>query len=296
MKILEALDIIRFNTSTQNDLSSKNINDLFTDRNIVRQFKYALDKYARATKAIEDIFSFPLENNAEFVDVPPLALRSESYKMIYVWLSGVKYLMSNPGLLERNTYFSYQTINGIPVWFVPWNDKAYISPSTSTNYSTTTLNGALTATDTTITLTDGSSFLQRDGRITIGSEKISYVSRNGNVLSNCTRGVEQTTAATHDDLTAVSENNMWLFYRRLHTTITDNKATWDNDLEIPDEHVEMITDYTTYKLLSKIDGSRAAFYKINFDEWLRKTAISINKGRTAIHKTGSVRNPFAWEG
>jgi hypothetical protein len=295
MKIVEALDIIRFNTSTQNDLSNKNLNDLYTDRNIIRQFKYALDKYAKYTKAIEDIFSFPLITTTEWVDLPPLALRSQSYSMVYVWLGDTKYLLGDPGLTAQNHTMSYQTVNGIPIWFVPWKDKAYINPSANSTYNTTTLNGAISATATTITLTSASNFLQYNGRITIGSEKITYRYRTSNVLYGCVRGEEQTTAASHLDLATVNENNMWIFYRRLHTEITDDKRTWDNELDIPDEHVEMVTDYTSYKLLSKIDSTRASFYKVNFDEWLKEVKSSIIIGRNNFPKVGKIRSPYQQE-
>jgi len=84
----------------------------------------------------------------------------------------------------------------------------------------TTLNGALTASSTSITLTDGSSF-PSSGYIVINedktssgvpveilSETIKYTSRSGNVLSGLTRGsgapsygvtLGDTTAVSHDD-------------------------------------------------------------------------------------------------
>lgn len=296
MKITEAIEIIRFNTSTINDLSNKSINDLFTDKNIVQQFKYAINKYAKKTKAIEDIYSLSLPINTEWVATPPLALRSESYKMVYVWIGSVKYLLSDPNLLVQNTNISYQTINGIPKWFVPWKDRAYINPTANNIYNTTTLNGSISATDTTITLTDAAGFLQWNGKITIGTEKINYKYRTNNVLYECIRGDELTTAASHSNLDAVSENNLWLFYRRLHFDFSANdKKDWDRELELPEEHIEMVTDYTSYKLLSKVDTQRASVYKFNFDEWLTQAERDVMKGRTRIGRTGFIRNPYEWE-
>lgn len=70
-----------------------------------------------------------------------------------------------------------------------------------TAYST--LNGAITATQTTLTLTSASSFPTSGGYIKIGSEQIYYGGVSGNVLTNLTRGVNGTTAATHVTSSAV---------------------------------------------------------------------------------------------
>jgi hypothetical protein len=65
----------------------------------------------------------------------------------------------------------------------------------------TTLNGGISDTDTTITLTSGTNFpdLLLGGWILIDSEQITYSSRTGNVLSGCTRGYNDTTAASHSN-------------------------------------------------------------------------------------------------
>jgi hypothetical protein len=65
----------------------------------------------------------------------------------------------------------------------------------STIYNT--LNGAITATQTTLTLTSGTLFKNFPAIIKIGSEQIRYTSVSGNVLSGLTRGYNGTTAASH---------------------------------------------------------------------------------------------------
>ena len=59
-----------------------------------------------------------------------------------------------------------------------------------------TLNGGISASATSLTLTSGTSFLAQ-GLIQIGTEQIRYTSVAGNVLSGLTRGVNGTTAASH---------------------------------------------------------------------------------------------------
>lgn len=60
----------------------------------------------------------------------------------------------------------------------------------------TTLNEDLTATDTTITLTDATDF-DSSGEIRIMEERITYTGKTGNNLTGCTRGANSTTARAH---------------------------------------------------------------------------------------------------
>jgi len=65
-----------------------------------------------------------------------------------------------------------------------------------------TLASGITANQTTITLSDASSF-PASGTIKIDSEEIQYNGILGNVLQSCTRGYNGTTATTHTSSTAV---------------------------------------------------------------------------------------------
>ena len=65
---------------------------------------------------------------------------------------------------------------------------------------TTTLNGAINSSTTTIVLTDASQFPDTGTNfIQIGSEEISYTGVSTNTLTGVTRGVRNTTAASHSD-------------------------------------------------------------------------------------------------
>ena len=67
----------------------------------------------------------------------------------------------------------------------------------------TTLNGAITAVATTITVTSATNLPATGGLILIDSEQITYATKSGNNLINCTRGVNGTTAASHTTTTPV---------------------------------------------------------------------------------------------
>lgn len=77
--------------------------------------------------------------------------------------------------------------------------------------TTTTVNEALDATETTITLTDASAF-PTSGTIQVDSELITYTGKSSNDLTGCTRGALGSTAATHDNgatATDASDFNGW---------------------------------------------------------------------------------------
>jgi hypothetical protein len=78
-----------------------------------------------------------------------------------------------------------------------------IGPSYST--TATTLNGALTAAATTITVNDATSYASR-GRIMIDRELINYSSTTGTTFEGAVRGVDGTIATTHANGTPVGQD------------------------------------------------------------------------------------------
>lgn len=75
------------------------------------------------------------------------------------------------------------------------------------NTTTVTLDGSITSTDTTITVSDASQ-LATSGFINIDSETIVYQNVSGNQLLNCFRGQNNTTAAAHTTGAAISVANL----------------------------------------------------------------------------------------
>ena len=76
---------------------------------------------------------------------------------------------------------------------------------------TTTLDGAINDSVTTLTLTDASLFPSTGTNfIIIGSEEISYTGVSGNTLTGLTRGVAGTTAASHSDGATVTNSTDYI--------------------------------------------------------------------------------------
>ena len=79
--------------------------------------------------------------------------------------------------------------------------------SGQTNTTTVTLDGGITSSDTSITVSDATQ-LASGGFIKIGTETIGYSNIVGNILTNCYRGQNGTTAASHLTGVAVSVQNL----------------------------------------------------------------------------------------
>jgi hypothetical protein len=201
--------------------------------------------------------------------------------------------------------FRYNPLSGITNWLMPFyegNRKYFgVYPMKSTSHKTTTLTKPITDTDTTIYVNDTTGFVNNNGRITIGGEKIQYAKRETGYFSNCIRGLEMTSASNHNAGVNVDENNLWFFYSRLPIDFT---ASMHNDSEIPasilgheievfDEHLEGIFDATAYRLLSKIDAERAVQYKQDYELMLEQYKKDIRKGSYRGRMGANVRLPNA---
>jgi hypothetical protein len=102
----------------------------------------------------------------------------------------------------------------------PFDVGEYITLSSVTvPGQTTTLNGAITDSDTTITLTSASGF-SASGTVRIGDELITYASISTNDLTGCTRGTNSTTAASHSSGAAVREATVTRYNTTDFTTNT----------------------------------------------------------------------------
>jgi hypothetical protein len=86
--------------------------------------------------------------------------------------------------------------------------QVWINRQTGLDYTATaTLNGTINATTTSITVSSAYN-LPSAGFIKIDSETISYVNIVGNVLTNCARGQNNTTAASHTTAAPITVQNL----------------------------------------------------------------------------------------
>jgi hypothetical protein len=100
--------------------------------------------------------------------------------------------------------FAYQITSGLATYTVATGWGAGSWGGTVSGSATTTLNGSINSSATTITLTSAASFAA-SGAIVIDSEYITYSGKSTNDLTGCTRGASGTTAAAHTSGAVVTQ-------------------------------------------------------------------------------------------
>ena len=112
--------------------------------------------------------------------------------------------------LINNRYVIYNYLERI--WYYGNINRTFWSEHSQRNYPLAAfgiqaayLATAINSTVTTIALTNADSYPE-SGIIQIDSEKISYTAKSGNTLTGCVRGAAATTAASHEQYTAVPFN------------------------------------------------------------------------------------------
>lgn len=302
MLVKDLIERVNFFTATQHDLSGKNLNKLFSNKEIVMQIKSALDLYANTTKAIEAIHSFPMDtsNNISIIDEPPLALRSQSYRFMMITIAGFKYPITLHDMNTTYGNFPTQT-QGIPTWAMAWEKAIYLFPQTGFSPASTTLTADITSSSTTINVVSTTGFEAKAGRLTIGNEVIFYDTATATSFNGCRRGLELLTASAHSSGDTVKQNNITICYRRRHFEITVNpddsidKEVQNKELEIYDEHIESISKYAAYNLLSKVDPARAKQYDDDYKAFLEEAKNDVMKTRSKMKSFGNVRDPYYFE-
>ena len=184
--------------------------------------------------------------------------------------------------INRISESTYSTIpnknaNGRPiqVWI---NRQSGLSPATAA----TTLDGGISSTDTTITLTNASS-LPVAGFVTIGTETIGYQNIVGNQIVNAWRGQNGTTAASHATGASVTVNNLpcinvWptpnppgdqytFVYWRLRRVQDAGSGT--NVIDIPFRFIPPMVAGLAYYLAQKlpdVDPNRIPMLKADYEQ------------------------------
>jgi hypothetical protein len=160
----------------------------------------------------------------------------------------------------------------IQVWIQRYNGQ--------TSPTGLTLDGAITSTATQITL-DSTVGLPAAGFVKIGSEIINYGYIDGNVLYNCFRAQQNTTAASHADNTAVywqqvpaitvwptpdNAQQYQFVYWRLRRT--QDAGGGVNIMDVPFRFIPCMAAGLSYYLAGKIPqgAERLQFLKAQYDE------------------------------
>lgn len=121
------------------------------------------------------------------------------------------------------------------------------------NNVSSTLNGAINNSTTTVVLTDASAF-PASGFVTIGTEAISYTSKTGNSLNGVVRGADGTTAASHLDGSGASHYVVAAHHNALKNEIIAVEQQLSDEMAAIKEPTGFPSASTT--TISVVDGTR----------------------------------------
>lgn len=190
----------------------------------------------------------------------------------------------NISRISESTYSSIPTKNAYGRPIQVWIDR---QSGNANAVASTTLNGAISSTDTTINVVNASG-LRSQGYINIDNETILYQNISGNQLLNCYRGVNNTTAASHLTAAGVKVNylpnvNIWptgnpgqqytLIYYRMRRM--QDAGTGINTQDIPFRWIPVMVAGLAYMLsvkLPDIDPNRVVGLKAAYEELFQQAA------------------------
>ncbi len=142
--------------------------------------------------------------------IPAAALNKE-FQITYLDSNRYNISVSAPatsGGTTGSATFAYQITTGLDIYTVATGWGAGGWGGYATGAATTTLNGSINSSATSITLTSAASFTT-SGTIVIDTESITYSGKSTNTLTGCVRGANGTTAAAHTSgavITQVTSN------------------------------------------------------------------------------------------
>jgi hypothetical protein len=217
----------------------------------------------------QPIYPFP----ADTIDLLDQVIRTQA--------NGINQVDINISRISESTYSTIpnKLAQGRPIQV--WVNRQ----SANTNATTITLNGGISATATTITLSTTNG-LSTTGFINIGSETIGYGNVDGNQLLNCYRGQNGTTAAAHlTGVAIVAANlpciNVWpspnapgdqyiFVYWRLRRI--QDAGTGVNIQDIPFRFIPCLVAGLAFYIASKrpeVASERVLFLKSEYEQqWL----------------------------
>lgn len=167
---------------------------------------------------------------------------------------------------------------GEPTHCSVWNNQLRFYPTPSAAATSNALNGALTAAATTITV-DSTSGFSPSGRIIIDSEVISYTNLTTTTFRGCSRGLEETTAASHSDDATVTERDIIYTANREPNELLD----LNDNTNVPDPEVLIYGAAMELALGKMQNEAMHDRIKIKFDESIKRLRDKFGKKMTAAY-------------
>lgn len=166
----------------------------FTDAEILRWLNYGYKNFMAKTEWASKIKAYNVVANQFRYAIPSDCIKIEDVRWqdkYKVWPKDREEFAAcvGPAVTSTGTRpFIYESY--------PWDSSFRIHPVPSAASASTTLNGGINSSVTTITLTSATSFPSA-GKAIIESEQIQWYAKSGNDLQQVVRGDGATTAASH---------------------------------------------------------------------------------------------------
>lgn len=186
-----------------------------TQYDLVRWANKGQDIIADRTNCIEKRITF--SSVADQLEYVPDSSFIRPIQIDFVQGTQNIYTLKNKDILKMRGLESWNTTSSHPDCFTMFNRKIRINPVVSSSAGTASMTASITASLTTITVDSTSSFPSH-GRAIMDSEVFEYTGKTDTTFTGVTRGVEGTTASTHDGTsTAVTvterDLNVWCVAR-----------------------------------------------------------------------------------
>jgi len=203
----------------------------FTDsRGVQTQCKNAVNEAIRYINQKEFGYSFNHATNSSTLSAG---------KARYDLPTGTKQVNYDTARIKKDTNINAQ---GNSLTTLNYNE--YIENNFATredDIESTTLDGALTSSATTVSLTSSTGFTA-SGKVYVGGEEISYTAISGNDLTGCTRGANDTTAASHLTGAFIAQFSSGGVPRNIVRTPDNNYLLYP----YPDKQYTLVFDFYTF--------------------------------------------------
>lgn len=193
-----------------------------SNRFITSLLNLGAQNVAKEVYMIIDFFTYSTVANQQEYDLPSDFIRSVNV----IYEPGASHRTLKETQLEYLLY-PLPTLGDMPEEYAIdlANRKMFLRPTPAANAASTTLNGALNATATTITVADTSQFPAEGGRFLVDSEIIQYNSTTPTTFVGCTRGADGTVATTHLTAATARWRNLAQLYARNPSMLYRNYTT-----------------------------------------------------------------------
>ena len=252
--------------------------DFITDAIGLDWVNQAQKRFCHLVLPLDEIKDYTLTAKQPRFDLP-------TNTIIPIWAiwykSRVEKLEYRPPARWAYIIAAWPTGTGIPDCYTVIRNQLNVGPQTPQTDSATALaSGAITETDTTLSLTAASGTFRAKGWVKLqgtggaADEIAEYTGVATTTLTGVVRGVHNTTAATHASGRAVTEIDLQMLYRRTPNLI----AATTTDPDIPRAYHDYIEKYVLYLAwIARGDLAKAEAALSEFEKYEKETQKTVGR-------------------